>query len=372
MYEVYLSPPYQGGNESLYVQQALDSNWIAPYGPFVDRFSEALSQSFGGASLILTNSGTSALHLALIGAGIAEGDVVLCSTATFAGGAFPIRYVNAIPCFIDSIGLTPTIDTELLLEAIHWHQQNGKNVKALIVAHLYGFYSNLNKVKEICARYSIALIEDAAESMGSIQNESPIGIDGDFTVLSFNGNKIITAGGCGGALLIKNPELYPVLKKIANQANEKPGDYWHEKVGYNYRLSNVNAAFGLAQWEQLSQKVERKRQIRTWYRQYLPESISILLPENATEKDSAWLTIAYFPKVKDTENIKEYLKNEKIESRKPWRPMHLQPVFSNIKHFVKGSAELLYQKGLCLPSGINMTEELVKRISEKIVIFINT
>lgn len=370
MNRIYLSPPHQDGNELRYVKDALESNWIAPVGPFVFKFRQALAEYLKKDTIFLTSSGTHALHLALIGAGVTQGDVVFCPTATFAGAAFPISYVGAEPVFIDNEAHSFTIDTQLLEKAIVDSIQSNQKPKAVIVVHLYGFAANVFEVKRICDKYKLVLIEDAAESLGTTIEHQHCGTVGDFGIYSFNGNKIITAGGTGGALYCKNKQTQEQLEKLANQAKENTTFYEHREIGYNYRLSNLNAAFGLAQLENLSFKIHKKRQIRNWYAEFLEIPKVVFSPYS--NQDNAWLTLLQLDSTIDTERLRLFLEESNIESRKPWNPMHLQPVFCDKKSYNNTVSEVEFKTSLCLPSGLHLTKSDVQYISEKINTFIAT
>jgi dTDP-4-amino-4,6-dideoxygalactose transaminase len=370
MNRIYLSPPHQDGNELRYVKDAIESNWIAPVGPFVFKFQQVLNEYLKTDSVFLTSSGTHALHLALIGAGVNQGDVVICPTATFAGAAFPISYIGAEPIFVDNEANTYTMDAHFLEKAIQDSIQQNKKPKAVIVVHLYGFAANIFEIKRICDVYQITLIEDAAESLGTIINEQHSGTIGDFGVFSFNGNKIITAGGTGGALYCKNKTDRDYLEKLANQAKENRPFYEHRAIGYNYRLSNLNAAFGLAQLENISLKVKKKQQIRNWYIEFLTTCKVVLSPYS--HYDNAWLTVIQLNSDIDSEVLRAYLEECNIESRKPWNPMHRQPVFCDKKSYNNTVSDMEFKSSLCLPSGLHLSKADVQYISEKINIFIST
>ncbi|MFN8416024.1 MAG: aminotransferase class I/II-fold pyridoxal phosphate-dependent enzyme [Cytophagaceae bacterium] len=370
MNRIYLSPPYQDGNELRYVKDAIESNWIAPVGPFVFKFQQALNDYLKTDNIFLTSSGTHALHLALIGAGVSQGDVVICPTATFAGAVFPITYVGAEPVFVDNKLGSYTMDSQLLEKAILDSIQLNKKPKAVIAVHLYGFAANIFEIKRICDLYQISLIEDAAESLGTTINNQHCGMIGDFAIFSFNGNKIITAGGTGGALYCKARSRREYLEKLANQAKENTSHYEHREIGFNYRLSNINAAFGLAQLENLPQKIRKKRQIRDWYNEYLISSSKVVF-STYSDNDNAWLTLIEIDSKIDSELLRVFLEEFNIESRKLWMPMHLQPIFCDKKSYNNTVSELEFKNTLCLPSGLHLSRADVQYISEKINTFIS-
>jgi len=352
---IFLSPPHMSGNEQKYIDEVFKSNYIAPVGEFINRFEKSIEKYINipySAALI---NATSAIHLALRILGIKEGDKVAVSSFTFIGSVSPVLYQGAEPIFIDSDeswNLSPT----LLKQAI---KEN--DIKAVIVTHLYGQMAKIEEIAQICKENNIYLIEDSAESLGASYKNQQSGTFGDFGVYSFNGNKILTTSG-GGILVSKNKEWIEKAKFLSTQAKENYPWYEHETYGYNYRMSNVLAAIGVAQMEVLEDRVNKKREIFSWYKQFLEEEF---MPEIENSKGNRWLTTLTF-KNKNPIEVMEILKNNQIESRPLWKPLHLQPLFKNNKSYLNGISEELFQKGLCLPSGTTLTKNQVKQICEVI------
>ena len=356
---MYLSPPDMSGREFEYVQQAFATNWIAPFGPAIEGLKNEIKVQTGAAYTEPLNSGTSALHLALITAGIKEEDVVFCPTFTFAASIFPVMYQKAVPVFIDSEPQTWNMDPELLEQAIKDAIKSGNKPKAIILVHLYGFPAQINKIVALAQKYRLILIEDAAEAVGSTYEGKHVGRFGLFGVLSFNGNKIIT-GGTGGAIITE--VCYNHVCKLANQAKEDKPFYVHNEVGYNYRLSNINAAIALAQMEQLEDKIKKKKHIRSTYKDLLQGYAEVKYSDIGS--DNAWLTCILLPEKHDPETTRLALEEYNIESRRLWNPMHQQPVFKYNKSYLNGISDSLFQRGLCLPSGSSLQNEDLIHITD--------
>ena len=360
--KIWLSSPHMEGNEQKYVQNAFDTNWIAPLGPNVNAFESAIKKYLKGKKEIaVLSSGTAAIHLALILAGVRENDVVLCQSFTFAASVNPITYVGAKPVFIDSEKDTWNMCPELLEKAIIESVNNGKKPKAIIVVHLYGMPANIESILTIVKKYNILVIEDAAEAFGSEINGSKCGTYGDFGILSFNGNKIITTSG-GGALICNNKTIKEKSIFLATQARDNAPHYEHSQIGYNYRMSNVLAGIGRGQMEVLNKRVIARRNNFNHYKKALKGVDVEFLIEPEGYFSNRWLTCILTPSFKKREQIRLTLESENIESRPLWKPMHLQPIFKKNKVYCNGVSENLFQKGLCLPSGSNLTEKELNRV----------
>ena len=364
--KIFLSPPHLSGSELKYVEDAFDSNWIAPDGTNTIAFEKLIS-NYTGCYTQTVNSGTSALHLALCVLDIKEDDIVFCQSLTFAASAFPIRYMRAIPVFIDSEPRTWNIDPTLLEEALDLYAQKGKIPKAIIITHLYGMPADMNLILAIAAKYDVPVIEDAAEAFGSFYYDKPCGGLADLSIYSFNGNKILTTSG-GGALMSKNESFILRAKKISNQAKENASYYEHFQIGYNYRLSNICAGIGRGQFEILNKRVDRKREIFEKYKTYLSSFYDIgYQQEDEFSKSNRWLSVFLFEYEGFGRHMIEKLINQlaasNIESRHIWKPMHRQPVFTDFPSFINGVSDNLFENGICLPSGTAMTDSDIDFVS---------
>ncbi len=375
MSRVWLSSPHIGKNEQIYVQEAFDTNWVAPLGPNVDAFEKQLTQYLGVEGAVSLSSGTSALHLALVSLGIGAGDVVLCQSLTFAASAFPIVYQGAEPVFIDSEMETWNMDPDLLEEAIRSYIHKGKKPAAVIVVHLYGMPANMSRILEITEQYEIPLIEDAAEALGSSYQNKPCGSFGTMGILSFNGNKIITTSG-GGAFVSNHSQYVAHVRHISAQAKEPAPYYLHQNIGYNYRMSNICAGIGRGQMEVLDQRVNRRREI---YQRYLDKLGKIEGIHFPSEPDgffsNRWLTTPLFKKTVFPEGtpdrIRIHLESHNIESRPIWKPLHQQPVFETCKTFGHAVSDQLFEEGLCLPSGSNISDDIIDQVCEHVMHSLN-
>lgn len=364
-----------GGNEENYVKEAFNTNWVAPLGPNVDAFEKQLSDFTGVKAAAALSSGTAALHLALVLAGVGKEDIVLCQSFTFAASAFPILYNGAVPVFIDSEPDTWNMDPALLEKAVKELAAKGKKPKAIIAVHLYGMPAKMEQIKAIARANEIMLIEDAAEALGSNYQGKACGSLGDMGILSFNGNKIITTSG-GGALIADNEDWVKKARFLSTQSKEPAPYYLHLETGYNYRMSNICAGIGRGQMEVLQQRVMQRR---THYEAYLEafgntEGISFLAePEGCFS--NRWLTTVCFDeKVFGSgfiEKLRVELERFDIESRPLWKPLHQQPVFENCQAYKNGVSDVLFATGLCLPSGSNMTAETRAIVIDKIKAFIS-
>jgi UDP-N-acetylbacillosamine transaminase len=347
------------GKEQEYIDEVFKSNYIAPLGEYVVKFEESIKNSTDIDYALATVSGTAAIHLALRVLNIREGDVVLTSSFTFIGSVAPIIYQNAIPVFIDcddSWQLSPILLKEVIKKA-------PRKPKALIVTHLYGQCADMSEIVSICKEEGIYIIEDAAEALGAVYEDKSVGTFGDFGVFSFNGNKILTTSG-GGMLISNNGEWIEKAKFFATQAREDEIYYEHKVYGYNYRMSNVLAAIGVAQMEVLDKRVAKKREIFSWYKDELSDTDEIdFMPEIENSKGNRWLTTLLF-KRSDPYKIIRALDQENIESRPLWKPMHLQPVFKNEMSFLNKKSEEMFKRGICLPSGTAIKRSDVSKICE--------
>ena len=368
--KIWLSSPHIGKNELNYVNEAFATNWIAPLGPHVNAFEQALQVETKSSHAAALSSGTSALHLALILLGVKAGDIIFCQSMTFSASANPIAYQGAIPVFIDSEKDTWNMDPTLLRKALQDAKENKRMPKAIIPVHLYGMPAKIDEIISIANEFDVPVIEDAAEALGSNINNNPCGNFGKFGVLSFNGNKIITTSG-GGALLSKNGELIEKARFLATQARDAAPHYQHSHIGYNYRMSNVLAGIGRGQLEVLNDRVAARRKNFERYRQYLSkinnQGFEILFQEEPEGYFSnRWLTCIIVDPTNNKGLTREVIRlamdAENIETRPLWKPMHQQPIFSNCKSYINGVSDKLFENGLCLPSGSNLTEEDFSRI----------
>ena len=360
--KIWLSSPHMGGSEQKYVQEAFDTNWVAPLGPNVNEFENSLENYLNEDSHIAAlSSGTAAIHLALILLGVSRGDEVLCQSFTFSASANPIVYQGATPVFIDSELETWNMCPEQLEIAILHRIKHGKKPKAIIAVHLYGMPYNVAKISALGEKYEIPIIEDSAEAIGSSVNSKKCGTFGGFSILSFNGNKIITTSG-GGALISKNKEHKDAAIFLATQARDNAPHYQHSQIGYNYRMSNIVAGIGRGQLEVLNDRVIARRSNFEFYKTNTKNSDFKFLEEPEGYYSNRWLTCILTPSFKIREKIRLSLEQENIESRPLWKPMHLQPIFKNCLNFLNGNSEQLFNTGLCLPSGSNITENELHRI----------
>jgi len=354
---IFLSPPHMSGKEQQYIAEVFESNYIAPLGAFVNHFEESVRDYTSTKYALALSSATAGLHLALRVLGVGQDDYVLASSFTFIGSVNAILYQNAKPIFVDS-DASWNISPELLKKAI---QSAPKKPKALIITHLYGQVCKLDEIVAICKEESIYLIEDAAESLGASYNNKQSGTFGDMAVYSFNGNKILTTSG-GGMLVSDNETWIEKAKFLSTQAKEDFLHYEHKEVGYNYRMSNVLAAIGVAQMEVLDKRVDRRREI---FKRYVEELSSIeeitFMPEIKGSRGNRWLTTLTFSKT-NPQDIMDALEEENIESRPLWKPMHLQPLFKNAIVVEDGTSQRLFELGLCLPSGSSMSDKDIRRV----------
>ncbi len=374
--KIYLSSPHMGGAEEKYVKEAFDTNWIAPLGPNVSGFEESIEQYLGENSYVAAlSSGTAAIHLSLIILGVGPGDEVLCQSLTFSASANPIAYLGATPVFVDSEADTWNICPVHLEEAIKDRIAKGKKPKAIVAVHLYGMPYNADAIGEVSKKYDIPVVEDSAEALGSHYKNQKCGTFGDISILSFNGNKIITTSG-GGALVSRKEEHKSRAVFLATQARDDAPHYQHSNIGYNYRLSNVCAGIGRGQMEVLDHHVGLRRKMNLFYRELFKDipQIKVFQESNDSFFSNHWLSCITFETVtghRNPDGLREALLAENIESRPLWKPMHLQPVFKNSPFYGDGTSESLFKKGLCLPSGSNLNDAERARIAEAILTYFN-
>jgi dTDP-4-amino-4,6-dideoxygalactose transaminase len=365
---IYLSSPHMGNQELQFVHEAFDTNWVAPIGPNVDGFERDLEVWTDAAKAVALSSGTAAIHLALIILGVGAGDEVLCSSFTFSASANPICYLGATPVFVDSETETWNIDPMALESAIQDRILKGKKPKALILVHLYGMPAKLEEIQAVCTRFEIPIIEDAAEALGSTYRGKALGTFGAIGVLSFNGNKIITTSS-GGALISNDPDLVAKAKFLSTQARDPAPHYQHSHVGYNYRMSNITAGIGRGQMLVLSERVAQRRANHDRYWKFFANTPGVsMLAEPKGFFSNRWLScILVDPALTGgitREDIRLVLERENIESRPLWKPLHMQPIFAESPYYGGSVAESLFDMGLCLPSGSNLSDEEFSRLLE--------
>lgn len=362
--KIWLSSPHMGGKELEYVKEAFDSNWIAPLGPHVDNFERELAGYLKVNGVAALSSGTAAIHLALIMLGVKYGDEVICSSFTFSASANPIVYQGAIPVFIDSEAETWNMDPGLLKKAIKERINHGKKPKAIIFVHLYGMPARVDEIINIAREYDIPVIEDAAEALGSTYKGKACGTFGTIGILSFNGNKIITTSG-GGALVSNDIKYVEKARFLATQSRDDAPHYQHSQIGYNYRMSNIIAAIGRGQLEVLNDHMQIRQNNNKFYRSALKEFDFISFQDQLSAHESNyWLTAVIIDGKQEMirEIIRKALEKENIEARPLWKPMHLQPVFKDAISYVNGVSEKLFNSGLCLPSGSNLSKDDLDRV----------
>jgi len=373
--KIWLSSPHMGGTEQNYIKEAFDTNWVAPLGPNVTEFENALQVYLGeNKSVAALNSGTAAIHLALIMADITQGDEVLCQSFTFSATANPILYQGASPVFVDSEKDTWNMCPVALEKAIVDRLAKGKKPKAIIVVDSYGMPAKWDEISAIAKKYSMMLIEDAASALGSSYKGQKCGTFGDFGILSFNGNKIITTSG-GGVLITSSIKQKDKAIFFATQSRDNAPHYQHSEIGYNYRLSNICAGIGRGQMEVLDKHLQLRRNMHHFYVNLFKniEEVNVFSVPNDDYFSNYWLTaITITPNAEkdiNRETLRLALEAANIESRPLWKPIHLQPIFCNYPYYGETVSETLFNNGLCLPSGSNLTEEERERITEAVVRF---
>ena len=364
--KIWLTSPHMGGDEMEYIEKAFNTNWIAPLGPNVNKFEKEIADYLGVAYGAALKSGTAAIHLALVILGVRSEDEVICQSFTFSASANPIIYQNARPVFVDSEEDTWNMDPDLLEEAIKDRINTiGKPPKAVIAVHIYGQTAKIVKISEVCKKYNIPLIEDAAEALGSSYNGKKLGTFGDIGILSFNGNKIITTSG-GGMLVSENKDHVKRARFLATQARDDAPHYEHSHIGYNYRMSNVLAGIGLGQLDILEERIKKKRKIFEFYKSSLNDILCInFQPEMKNSLGNRWLSVVEIDSDDSNitrEKVRLALLDNNIDSRPLWKPMHSQPIFVDCVKYTNGVSEKLFKNGLCLPSDTNMDKDGQKRV----------
>ena len=363
---ILLSLAHMGGNERKYIDEAFKDSWVVPLGPNVDEFERRLANYTGASNVVALSAGTAAIHLGLLMLGVGEGDEVICQSFTFAASANPIKYLGAKPVYVDSESKSWNIDPVALEEAIIDRKKvTGKYPKAIVAVHLYGLPAMMEEVMAVAEKYGIPVMEDAAEALGSEYDGRKCGTFGEYGALSFNGNKIITTSG-GGALICPDEQSAKRVLFYATQARENRPYYYHEHIGFNYRLSNISAGIGCGQMEVLQEHVERRRRIHRMYSEAFHGDRYITVHENPSERHNSnfWLTtITLSPDSPvSADQIRIFLAEHDIESRLLWRPMHMQPVYADCPYYGGNVAEDLFNRGLCLPSGSSLTDDEVNRV----------
>lgn len=367
--KIWLSSPHMGGNEQKYINEAFEENWVAPLGPNVNGFESDLEQFLGGnAKVAALSAGTAALHLALIECGIVHGDEVICQSMTFSASANPIAYCGAIPVFVDSEPVTWNMCPKALREAIEDRIQKGTKPKAIIVVHLYGMPAKMDEIMAIAQEFQIPVIEDAAEALGSTYKGQACGTFGRFGILSFNGNKIITTSG-GGAMVCHTQEDKDKTVFLSTQARDNAPHYQHSQIGFNYRMSNIVAGIGRGQMEVLKDRVAARRAMHSFYVDLFKniEGVTVFSESGDDFYSNHWLSaIIIDPEItgKDRESLRLAFLEDNIESRPLWKPMHLQPVFETSPYYGGNVSEKLFDNGLCLPSGSNLSDDDGERITK--------
>lgn len=372
---ILLSYVHMGGTERDWVEKAFESEWIVPLGPNVDEFEHRLEKYLGAPNVVALSAGTAAIHLALVALGVGSGYEVICQSFTFAASANPIKYQGADPVFVDSEPDTWNMSPDALEEAIiDRKKQTGHYPKAIIPVYLYGMPAKMDEIRAIADKYGIPIVEDSAEALGSEYKGKKCGTLGNYGCLSFNGNKIITTSG-GGALVCHSKEEADRVKFYATQAREQRPYYYHETIGYNYRLSNVSAGIGCGQMDVLQPHVELRRAIHDFYTKELAEIDGLSVQQNPSTNFNSnfWLsTVLIDPKTgKDPESLRQFMLDAGVETRRLWRPMHMQPVFADAPYYGDTTCETLFDRGLCLPSGSGLKEEELRYVADKIKEFFN-
>ncbi len=369
---IWLSSPHMGGTEQKYVNEAFDTNWVAPLGPNVDGFEQDLEHYLANENCFVgaLSSGTAALHLGLILLGVQAADEVICQSMTFSASANPILYMGATPIFVDSESDTWNLCPIALKNAIEDRIQKGKKPKAIIAVHLYGMPFKVDEIRNIANQYRIPILEDSAEALGSSYKGKKCGTFGDIGVLSFNGNKIITTSG-GGAIVCNSFDQKQKALFYATQARDNAPHYQHSEVGYNYRMSNICAGIGRGQMEVLDSHVSLRRKINLFYQDFFDSisDIELFKEPNADFYSNHWLSAIILKSFDQREALRLAFEKENIETRPLWKPMHLQPIFESYPYYGNKVAEDLFNRGLCLPSGSNLSPADCARIKKAILSF---
>lgn len=363
---ILLSLCHMGGTEKKWIDKAFETGWITPLGPNVDHFEKLLEEYLDAPAVVALSAGTAAIHLGLILAGVEKGDEVICQSLTFSASANPVTYLGASPVFVDSEADTWNMDPVALEVAIKERRSvTGRLPKAIVVVHLYGMPAKMDRINEVAARYGIPVVEDAAEALGSEFKGKKCGTLGRFGTLSFNGNKIITTSG-GGALVCPDRETAERALFYATQARENRTYYYHEVIGYNYRLSNLCAGVGVGQMDVLQEHIDRRRQIHRLYAEGLADLDNVTVHTDPSDDffSNYWLsTITLAPGTEiSPDEIREIMEMNNIETRRIWRPMHMQPVYREAPFYHTGVSEDIFERGLCLPSGSSLTDDEIGRV----------
>ncbi len=358
-FDIYLSPPNVGEIEKSFVLDALDSGWVAPLGPHVDAFEREIATFVGAKHALALSSGTAGLHLALLTAGVQAGDEVVVPTMTFAATAFAVTYTGAKPVFLDSETQSWNLDPEVLATFLATRKRQGNLPAAVLAVDVFGQMADYENVERVCQEYGIPLIEDAAESLGSVHVNNPAGRFGNVGVFSFNGNKIMTTSG-GGMVVSDDEQVIARMRYLATQARQPVPWYEHTDIGYNYRLSNILAAIGRGQLQRLPQLISDRIAARNTYTKFFEHSdVAYVIQDAPWTTSNAWLSIAYFQDAQMVETVRRSLSDQRIESRHVWKPLHLQPVFAEHEFFGGNNAVELFEHGLCLPSSNSEVANIV-------------
>jgi dTDP-4-amino-4,6-dideoxygalactose transaminase len=363
---LHLSVPEVTQEDMDMVAQSLKDGWVAPAGPYLKQFEDALSDAVGGGHAVALSSGTAALHLALIVAGVQAGDEVLCSTFTFIASANPIVYLGAKPIFVDSEERTWNLDAGLLEKFLVARRSSGGKIpRFLMLVHIYGQPAEMERIQALCEEYQIILIEDAAEALGASYNGRPVGRFGQIAAFSFNGNKVVTTAG-GGALVTDNKEWADRARYLAAQAKDASTDYYHSALGYNYRMSSMAAALGISQLSRLKQNVQRKRQLFDRYVELLADIPAVIpMPNVQGAYESRWLSSFFVDSARSDVPVDKLIRalvEEGIEARTLWHPLHLQPIYRDTEAVLSGVAERLHRSGISIASSTTMTDEDQQRV----------
>ena len=371
---IFLSPPDVGEVEQKRAHESIESGWVAPIGPHLEEFERTVAKLAERRFAVAVSSGTAALHLGLLALGVKPGDAVICSTLTFVATANAISYIAAVPVFVDSDPTTGNMSSQLLSEAIEALMASGKRVAAVVPVDFLGSVADYDEILPICAKFGIPVLADAAESLGATRGGKPAGSFGDSAIFSFNGNKIVTTSG-GGAFLTDNAEHARVVRHLSTQAREEARHYEHQVLGYNFRMSNVLASIGNAQLSRRDEMFARRRENRLRYRTIFEDVPGVTVLGESDFEDNCWLTaIVVEPDLArfSVNQLADFLESRNIESRPLWKPMHLQPLYTESEAYVDGTAEDLFEKGLALPSGSGMREPEWKRISGALGVFLDS
>jgi pyridoxal phosphate-dependent aminotransferase EpsN len=367
MKRIYLSPPHMSGKELDYIKEAFEENWIAPVGPALTKFENMVAEYVGSKYAIAVTSGTAGIHLALRALGVGEGDYVICSSLTFAGTVNPIKYLGANPVYIDSDPLYWNMDPTLLETAI---LNLPEKPKAIIPVHIFGVPCDMYQISKIAESYDIPIIEDAAESLGSTFNGKHTGTFGKIGIYSFNGNKLLTTSG-GGMIVTDDKEMADYMNFLSTQAKDPAPYYWHTDIGYNYRLSNILAAIGVGQIEVIEDRITATRNVNEIYQKELSDLFLGFQLERSTDRSNCWLTCVFLKPNDDPQDLIAHLEKANIESRRIWCPMHLQPAYNPARKYINGTSEILFDRGVCLPSGSSMSNDDIDRVVTEIKKFFN-